>query len=487
MGRTHIAMLVINPVVRDARVLKEAASLAQAGYEVTIIGRDDAGHPPCDMVHPDGMRIIRTRVPGLLGTWAHTTGAKLLCAIVGCLAAAGLLTSVYFTLTHLFVGQEQHVVSVLLLAGLICLALLMWIFRRPLGLWVLRHLPSRAETWLRLRKHLLGLAVQHWCVRQAFQGVLKNLKPDIVHCHDLPTLPIGVTWKRCTAGRIVFDSHEIFAEMAQNVTIMRQRWQDLQQNLSPHVDGFITINESIAEYLQNQSPQLPPAVVVMNATKYNQLPSHNDGRLHHACFDAGAPEDIYGKKILLYQGGFARHRGLEQTVRAGALLPEDWILVMMGWGYCEQELRDIATEVDPHGMKIHFLPGVPQAELVHWTSGATAGIIAYENICRNHWLCTPNKLWEYPAAGVPIVASPFPEIRKIVEGYDVGWLLDDPATPENIAEVVRNIDPEDLAQKQHNCRTFIEADNWSVYEKRLVEFYHQLETADQPATPAACA
>jgi glycosyltransferase involved in cell wall biosynthesis len=480
-------MLVINPVVRDARVLKEAASLAQAGYEVTIIGRDDADHPPCDMVHPGGMRIIRTCVPGLLGTWAHTTAAKILWAVVGCLAVAGVLTFVYFTLTHLFLSPEQHAASIILLAGLICVTSVLWIFRRPAGLWVLHHLPNRAEMWMRLRKHSIGLSLQHWCVRQASQNVLKELNPDIVHCHDLPTLPIGVAWKRYSGGRVVFDSHEIFAETAHNVMTMRKRWQNLQQRLSPHVDGFITINDSIAEYLQAQCPQLPPAVVVMNATKRETAPSPNDGRLHHACFDAGASEDVYNKKILLYQGAFARHRGLEQTVRAGALLPEDWILVMMGWGYCEQELRNLAAEVDPRGLKIHFLPGVPQAELVRWTSGATAGIIAYENICRNHWFCTPNKLWEYPAAGVPILASPFPEIRKIVEGYDVGWLLGDPVTPENIAEVVRKIDLEDLARKQQNCRTFIEADNWSVYEKRLVEFYRRLQSIHAPATSTACA
>ncbi len=51
--------------------------------------------------------------------------------------------------------------------------------------------------------------------------------------------------------------------------------------------------------------------------------------------------------------------------------------------------------------KVRFIPPAPQKELKSWTQGATLGIIPYEGKMLNHWIATPNKLWEYPSAGVP--------------------------------------------------------------------------------------
>ena len=147
---------------------------------------------------------------------------------------------------------------------------------------------------------------------------------------------------------------------------------------------------------------------------------------------------------------------------------------MMGWGNFEAELRRIAQEVDPNGHRIRFLPGAPQEELARWTAGGALGVIPYENVCLNHWFCTPNKIWEYPVAGVPILASPFPELGKAVSENGIGVLLNDPVTPENIAAVVASVTDDHLATMRANCRRFLERDNWSIYERRLVELYAEI-------------
>ncbi|MFP4054929.1 MAG: hypothetical protein ACLFV7_13790, partial [Phycisphaerae bacterium] len=59
MSKARIAMLVVNSVSHDARVTKEAASLARAGHEVTIIGLADARQPALSEECPDGYRIQR--------------------------------------------------------------------------------------------------------------------------------------------------------------------------------------------------------------------------------------------------------------------------------------------------------------------------------------------------------------------------------------------------------------------------------------------
>jgi glycosyltransferase involved in cell wall biosynthesis len=175
--------------------------------------------------------------------------------------------------------------------------------------------------------------------------------------------------------------------------------------------------------------------------------------------------------ILLYQGGFAKHRGLDILIEAGSMLPQNWILVLMGWGSYEEHLRKLANDLDSLPQKIYFLPKVPQEELLNWTASATLGIIPYENVCMNHWYCTPNKLWEYPKALVPFLASPFPEMKKIVESGDIGWLLNDPITPEKIVQLIESINEEELIKKKENCKKFISNDNWNVYAKRLTKLY----------------
>ena len=70
--------------------------------------------------------------------------------------------------------------------------------------------------------------------------------------------------------------------------------------------------------------------------------------------------------------------------------------------------------------RVVFLPGVPNSDLKYWTAGATLGVILYENTCLKHLFCTPNKLWEHPAAGVPILATDLKEIAKMVSDHGTG-------------------------------------------------------------------
>ena len=161
----------------------------------------------------------------------------------------------------------------------------------------------------------------------------------------------------------------------------------------------------------------------------------------------------------------------QHHLAAAPRLPDNWVLVMMGWGRLEEELRRIAGVLDAGADRIRFVGRAPQNELVCWTAGADLGVIPYANIGLNHWYCTPNKLWEYPAAGVPILVSPFPELTRIVEGEGIGALLDDPVTPQGIADAVAGMSDERLKRLREACSSFIARDNWSVYADRLLDLY----------------
>jgi glycosyltransferase involved in cell wall biosynthesis len=309
---------------------------------------------------------------------------------------------------------------------------------------------------------LVRRALAYRATSRLMRAELDRFAPSAVHCHDLTTLPIGARWCRDHSDRrLIFDSHELYEESAGMSSLMRRVWRRVLRRHADAVHGFITINESIAAEHVARYPALPPAVVVMNAAELPTATPGDDGRLR------AAAELSASERILLYQGGYSRHRGLEDLVRAATGLPVGWTLVMMGWGSIEPELRALAGD----GARVRFVPPAPQSDLCAWSAGATLGVIPYENTCLNHWYCTPNKLWEYPSAGIPVLASPFPELRRAIESSGMGILLPQPLTPTSLGQLVQGITESELARMRTACRTFVEREHWGVYADRLVSAY----------------
>jgi glycosyltransferase involved in cell wall biosynthesis len=317
-----------------------------------------------------------------------------------------------------------------------------------------------------------------------------RLKPDAVHAHDCLALPTGVLVKKALNIPLVYDAHEIYEATASRRFGIADYYMRLHRKLLPLVDRFITVNDSIASFYRFTYPWVVVPVVLRNATTYTP-PFDYDGRLHER---AGLPP---AQKILLYQGGYTPDRGLPTLVRAAPYLPDGWTLVMMGWGPLAGELKQIAAhgqkklssfgrkrrewlakgEISPEAApKVVFLPGVKHDELPFWTAGATAGIVPYENKVLNHWFCSPNKVWEFPNAGVPLIVQPFPELKKVVETYQCGWVMPEDLTPGTIADTIAGLTDEMIAEAREGCRRFIAADRWEVaYEQRLIDLYKSLE------------
>lgn len=495
-----VAAVVLNSVSRDARVLKEADSLAQAGYDVTVFGiRDNRDNTP-ETIRESGVRIVRVDWKAksfrALARFLRLTTLGLVLVLLAAAIAMGGATARAIE----WLVTPVSAAVVLVLAGLMVARLGFTAaegFSRSAAIVESaggHRLPAShgASSRARRRRLAAGLrrrigarrggvkrvwkATRVWLARRFGRVALERelllavsaYDPDVVHCHDLVTVPIGIRAKRATKAMLVYDAHEIYEEVSQMTDWRRVRFRAMQRRVSRQVDAFITVNDSIHDYLRARYPKLPVGSVICNAVLRPDAPPHDDGRLRAA---AAVSDE---QRILLYQGGFARHRGLDILVRAAPLLPSDWTLVMMGWGAYEPELLRIADEVDPERQHVRFIPGAPHAELRSWTAGASLGVIPYENVCLNHWFCSPNKLWEYPTAGVPILASPYPVLRDVVLGNEIGLLLDDPATPQGIADAVAGLEPDDLTAMRRNAAEFIARDNWTKYEARLLSLYDSL-------------
>lgn len=505
----RICAFVFNPAIRDARVIKEANSLTAAGHHVTIIGLADNNFPEERVALETGVEILRVPKDAVSGSQSSNVLTFLSKAlriksvdfiiVILVLIYATFFPANVWDLINLLLN---HANVILIIGSLLYLIKNFSRLRRAsagliknalsilLGEERLNELRYRIFDSAKFVAPTLFAAVveQRSQLRTAHMVRLAQaLSPDIVHCHDIHTLPAGAAMKRLTGCRVIYDAHEIYEEVAQSDPEACRRYRAMHRKYLPAIDGFVTINESIAGWYVENYPQIPEPVVVMNATV--RAPRFDyDGRLHKAA------ELPAGQKILIYQGGYASKRGLEYLVRSAAFLSSEWTLVMMGWGRLEPALRSIAEEIDSTeaGKRsvpaVRFLPPVPQSELAYWSAGATIGVIPYENVGLNHWFCTPNKLWEYPNAGVPLLVSPFPELRKPIEQYGHGWLLPDDQEPRKLAEQVAGLGDEEIARARKACVTFSDADEWSKYGSRLLTLYERIVGApDIPAAPSATA
>jgi len=544
-----VCKVVINSVSHDARVLKEAEAVREAGFEVVIVGIQDANNNVPIQILDNGVVIRRVawQAEAFRPFFTELVG-KILLAIVA--VAAAIRLGVYLLNTEwpaialfrqwLTVERAiQILVAVAALCGLSFLGYRLWqdyarkrkshlalkkreedellkydaIFAayRALEMQPVADLsiarpaeprpaavpatPAAARREGRGKKATAGLAsrlprplmrglakalapdqMKRWKVifarERCIQKVLEQEQPSIVHAHDLTALPVAAKYAGETGIKLVFDAHEIYDHLAQAEDDMAELNSLLLKKYAGSVDRFVTINDSIARYYRNNYPSLPAAVVVKNAAKASE-PVEYDGRLHEM---AGLPRD---RRIVIYQGGYAAKRGLIQLLMSAEYLNPEWSLVYMGWGRLEDELLRVADALFLKNSalveKIRFIPKVKQDELPYWTAGATIGAIPYENTGLNHWFCNPNKLWEYPNAGVPIIASPFPEMSAIINNYELGWYLPDPLNPKVIAEVINGLTDEQLATASANCRKFMESDNWDVYARRLKKLYGELQ------------
>jgi glycosyltransferase involved in cell wall biosynthesis len=88
----------------------------------------------------------------------------------------------------------------------------------------------------------------------------------------------------------------------------------------------------------------------------------------------------------------------------------------MGFG----EFTELITKHATHYSKIHFHASVPHEDVVDVVRSADVGLCMIGNVSLSDYYCLPNKLFEYCFAGVPVIASDFPDIVNVVKEYNLG-------------------------------------------------------------------
>jgi glycosyltransferase involved in cell wall biosynthesis len=315
-------------------------------------------------------------------------------------------------------------------------------------------------------------ALADFQVRAAWTGWRERAR--VYHAHDLSTLPAAWIAARLAGGRLVYDAHELFTEIGRLPPAARAALRVVERALIGRADRVITVNDSIAGELARRY-RVPTPRVVRNCPRTGgRMPSREGSSLRAR---AGLPE---GARVVLYQGMLMPHRGLENLVRAAPLF-HDAHLVLMGWGPLRDALETLVAEVGA-APNVRLVDGVPVDELLAVTAGADIGAVPYRNIGLNNYYTSPNKLFEYLVAGVPVVASRLPELVRVVDGEGVGRTFD-PEEPASIADAVNALfdDPAALERVRAAVASVRHRYTWESECRTLLEVYASLAESAHPA------
>jgi glycosyltransferase involved in cell wall biosynthesis len=334
----------------------------------------------------------------------------------------------------------------------------------PAGEWLdgfARH-SVQPPAWMRRRLpfQLYRFAFLIWFVRG-----LVRLKPDVVHAHDAAMLLPGIIGARLTGAQLVYDSHELATSVPYRERLWAWFVAGIERLVVPCCDAVITVSDGIAERLR-QRYSLPRApTVVRNVTA---LHKRGPGGLRMALgIDQSTP-------LILHQGAPAPARGCELLLDAVKRLPGTH-LAFLGDpepGYASV-LRRATRE---HGVqdRVTLLPSVPLERLLAHTAEANVGVTLLQDTCENHRLALPNKLFEYIAAGVPVVASALPETRSLIEHYGVGWCVapgDVSALAETLNLALRSQGDPGLRERLARAAEEL---SWEREQGRLLDLYERL-------------
>jgi glycosyltransferase involved in cell wall biosynthesis len=167
-------------------------------------------------------------------------------------------------------------------------------------------------------------------------------------------------------------------------------------------------------------------------------------------------------------------RGLERAIDALRYAPE-FRLRVIGPGsprYRDQLLE--AAHAAGVADRVELSGAVATDDVAATTAGSAAGLCLIEPICRSYELSLPNKLFEYAAAAVPVIASDMPEIARVVRAAGTGEVVA-VEDSRSIAEALRSVsEPATYSRFSARASEFAAANPWPSESVKLAEVYARL-------------
>lgn len=314
---------------------------------------------------------------------------------------------------------------------------------------------------------------------------------------DLDTLFPATLVSSLKKNKLVYDAHEYFTEVPEvvNRKTIKAVWEQVAKTCIPKADSCYTVGPKLAEILGNKyhndfevirnlpsinnSPpvggarggqtQEAPAISDFNiAPASNKQPTSNQETKGQK--NSPPTGEVRVGQIILYQGALNEGRGLEELIKAAVNLPVK--VLVAGEGDLSQSLRKLAKDLGANN--VEFLGFIDPTELKAITAKAWLGYNLLENKGLSYYYSLANKYFDYAAAGVPCLISPFPEYLDLNATYNMSVESELKANDiiEKVEQLLKN--KEQYNMLSENCLKAANQLNWQNEERKLFEIYDGL-------------
>jgi glycosyltransferase involved in cell wall biosynthesis len=322
---------------------------------------------------------------------------------------------------------------------------------------------------LRARNSLVAL---YWALRE---------RPDACLCQEPDSWLVGLLVKLFSRSAVVVDVQEIYESRADAFPRLVRRplnraIRQVMCILSRFSECVIHVSEARRDYY---SYLVAPTVVV------SHFPPLEGFCIQPPPRDA----DLDGRFVGVHAGtlrpDYAAVELLTAVERASEVVPELVLLVLGGVAGAEGNFADVVERLQRKKI-VQILPEVSFAEVVRWMKMSDIGIALVLEVDINHTLVFPRKLFEYMAAGLPVIGANVGDVRRIILGEGCGRVVD-ATSPESIAEAIIGLarDAEGRKRMARNARQAAERTyNWSQPAHKLRVLFSEIEAIREGHAPA---
>jgi glycosyltransferase involved in cell wall biosynthesis len=287
-------------------------------------------------------------------------------------------------------------------------------------------------------------------------------KIGIINVHSCTLLPVGALLKRRFKALLVYDAHELETER-NGLTFFRKIMNKIIERMFiKYSDITIVVSDSIADWYVEQYKIQRPYVVKNTPGYRGEIKKSNKFREY---FDI--PSE---KTVFLYQGAFMAGRGIELLLETFKnFVAQNTVIVFMGYGPLEDKVKEAARKCNG----IYYLPAVPVAEILDYTSSADFGLSTLVSSSLSYYYSLPNKFFEYMMAEIPVLVSNMKEMAKIVLEYKIGVVVEN-LTPQGVVDAINKLQSMNYSELQENIRRIKKEYCWEAQEKVLALAYQNL-------------
>ncbi len=291
---------------------------------------------------------------------------------------------------------------------------------------------------------------------------------EIVHCHDLDTLPLGLFVSKLKGRPCIFDAHEIYSAMVSESVPPwvggLLRWVERTIVRGPEL--VITVNESLSRIYRGMGAR--KVIVVMNCPSLKELAAGDPESVRRAL-------GLEGKKVCLYAGMLEKSRNLDTLMEVfDSLESENTVLVLGGYG----SLIDHVVSRVSRSRNIIFVGWIGADEKSSYLSASDVVVLLDDPRYKTKGLEIATRLLEAIALGVPVLVSDDTSNAEVVREEAIGLCVRYDDVEEIQTALHRLLYDTELRKSMiENClRASRERYSWEIMERRLVRAYRELLT-----------